>query len=77
MRSKPRLNRPMIRLYDVPQRQGAIINYVGVKMEFDHIDGMYSYCTILEGKSKGKIFHLSAATPLVEVGENEYEVPEQ
>jgi len=43
-------------------------------MEFVSLDGMYSYNVILEGKSHGKPFHLSAGTPLRKIGEKEYEV---
>ncbi len=68
----------IVRLYELPQRAAKrpIINYVGVVMEFDHLDGMYSYCIIKEGKSKGQPFHLSASTPLTRIRPNEYEVEE-
>lgn len=37
---------------------------------FDHIDGMYSYCTTPDGH----VVHLSAGTPLKKVGANLYEI---
>lgn len=65
------------RLYELPRDAGIKIHYGDLLVEFKHLDGMYSYCTILEGASKGKPFHLSVNTPLVEIGEKEYEVPLQ
>lgn len=66
------------KLYDLPQRteKGVIIHVTPeLTVIFDHLDGMYSYCTVAEGKSKGKPFHLSASTPLKEIIKNrEYEV---
>ncbi len=38
---------------------------------FDHIDGAYSYCTT----EKGGVIHLSAVTPLIQVGDH-YEIDE-
>lgn len=35
---------------------------------FDHIDGMYSYCTT----EKGNIVHFSAYMPLLKEGDNYY-----
>ena len=40
---------------------------------FHHLDGMYSYCTI-EGDEEGKVVHLSASTPLIEIENGEYRV---
>lgn len=64
----------VVRLYDLPQRAGIKVHYADILMEFHHLDGMYSYNIILEGKSKGKPFHLRGSAPLKEVGEKEYEV---
>lgn len=63
-----------IKLYDLKPRAGIKVHYADILMEFHHLDGMYSYNIILEGKSKGKPFHLAAAAPLKQIGEKEYEV---
>lgn len=66
------------KLYDLPQRteKGVLIHVTPeLTVIFDHLDGMYSYCTVAEGKSKGQPFHLSVGTPLKQVVKNrEYEV---
>lgn len=38
-------------------------------LTFDHLDGMYSYCTLPDGN----VMHLSRSTPLRKVGEH-YEI---
>lgn len=63
-----------IRLYDLPRDAGVTVRYADIVLEFGHIDGMYSYNTIKEGKSKGQVFHLSASAPLRKISEKEYEV---
>lgn len=63
-----------LKLYDLPRDAGIKIDYADLKLEFHHLDGMYSYCTLLEGKSKGEPFHLSASAPLREIERNHYEV---
>lgn len=65
----------VLRLYQLTPREHVKIHYGDLLLEFHHVDGMYSYNTILEGKSKGEVFHLSANTPLIEIAEKEYEVP--
>ncbi len=54
------------KLYELPQKQAIEVHCGDVVLSFDHLDGMYSYCTVKEGKSAGKLFHLSANTPLVQ-----------
>lgn len=44
-----------MKLYDVP-RYSRIRLPDGLELNFDHIDGMYSYCT----DDKGNLFHISA-----------------
>ncbi len=65
------------RLYQLTPREHIKIHYGDLVMEFHHIDGMYSYNVITEGRSKGKVFHLSANTPLTRITAKEYEVPVQ
>lgn len=66
----------MLRLADLPQKEGLVLNYAGLRMEFDHLDGAYSYCVVLEGKSKGQVFHVSSGSILKRVANEEYEVLE-
>jgi hypothetical protein len=61
-----------MKLYDLPE--GAKIYIEGISdgskfITFFHIDGMYSYCET----EKGGVIHLSATTPLKEVG-GHYEI---
>lgn len=63
-----------LRLYDLPRDKGIRINFDGLLIEFHHLDGMYSYCTVVEGEHKGKPFHLSASAPLVKVKKGLYKV---
>jgi len=44
-----------MRLYEVP-RYSRIRLPDGLELNFDHIDGMYSYCT----DDKGIVYHISA-----------------
>ncbi len=71
---KPITKEEVVKLYELPQREGVKIKYADLVMEFHHLDGMYSYNIILEGKSKGKVFHLAAGAPLKKIGNKEYEV---
>ena len=72
-----------IQLYNLPQRVEGGIKIHGFRSElegstkeqtlrFHHIDGMYSVCSI-DGH-KDHIVHLSATTPLVELGNDEYQI---
>lgn len=56
-----------MRLYDLPQNVvgGIELHYAGLVLRFHHLDGMYSYCVVDEGKSKGKVFNLTAGAPIV------------
>lgn len=61
-----------MKLYDL--KHGAKIVNDGISdgssfIIFDHIDGMYSYCTT----EKGGVIHLSASTPLKKVDDH-YEI---
>jgi len=55
------------KLYEVPRNTvvsfvpKSEITYIYPWM-FWHIDGMYSYCTILVEENKGQVFHVSANT---------------
>lgn len=62
-----------MKLYDIPKGSkikekcyNAEKKLIGDVIIFDHIDGMYSYCTI-EGTKE--VIHLSASTPLKKVGQ--------
>lgn len=71
-----------IKLFNLPQRVEGGIKIHGFRSElegseeqtlrFHHLDGMYSYCTI-DGHDD-HIVHLSASTPLVELGNDEYQI---
>lgn len=63
-----------IKLRDLTPNSGITVRYADIVLEFGHVDGMYSYNTIKEGRSKGNIFHLSASSPLKKISEREYEV---
>ncbi len=43
-------------------------------VEFGHIDGMYSYCTVRGGPYDGKVVHLAAMAPLKKVEDGKYEI---
>jgi hypothetical protein len=47
-----------MKLYELPR--GTIIQTDRGPLTFDHIDGMYSYCTLEDGS----VVHLSAGTPI-------------
>ena len=62
-----------MKLYDLPQRTEKGVKLYGLKsvagddlvIIFDHIDGMYSYCWVLDvNDNRDKIVHLSAITPV-------------
>ncbi len=72
--SRTRTKGKQLRLYDLKQRDGIVLHYADLVMEFSHLDGMYSYNVILEGKSHGKAFHISRSAPLKKIGDKEYEV---
>lgn len=67
------------KLYDLPQRADPRPRILGLNpnndpggwVEFDHIDGMYSYCVAYaaDGTKLG-VCHLAAWTPLVADGEH-------
>lgn len=71
-----------IKLFNLPQRVEGGIRIHGFRSElensgeqtlrFHHLDGMYSVCTI-EGHDD-HIVHLSASTPLIELGNDEYQI---
>ena len=62
-----------MKLYDLPQRQEPRPKIYGLQpdghkngwIEFDHIDGMYSFCVAYgdDGEQLG-VCHLAATTPL-------------
>lgn len=76
-----------IKLYNLPQRTEKGIKIHGFKeyvsegktqdlvLRFHHLDGMYSYCTV-DGEDD-RVIHLSASTPLVEMGNDEYRIDDQ
>lgn len=62
-----------MKLYDLPQRREVRPKIYGLFpeghedgwVEFDHIDGMYSYCVTYDGQgNKLGLVHLQAWTPL-------------
>lgn len=62
-----------MKLYDLPQRQDPRPRIHGLSpdgheagwVEFDHLDGMYSYCIAFDGDgNRLGICHLAAFTPL-------------
>ena len=68
------MGKKIIRLYDIPKGsriKAVTTNDDGEKLGdfiiFDHVDGMYSYCTI-EGK-EDLVCHLSAVQQLDKVGD--------
>jgi hypothetical protein len=68
------VERDPMKLYDLPQRLEPgkrpkiydIVNGEPEYIEFDHLDGMYSYCVVYtaEGEKLG-LCHLAGFTPLV------------
>jgi len=46
-----------MKLYQVP-RYSRIVLQDGTKLFFDHLDGMYSFCT----DSDGQVWHINAGT---------------
>lgn len=57
-----------MKLYDLPDESPMRIG--GVDCTMHHIDGMYSYCTT---NDLGKVFHLSASTPM-ELVDGKYQI---
>lgn len=62
-----------MKLYDLPQRAEKRPRIYGLCpdghedgwVEFDHLDGMYSYCVAFDGEgNKLGVCHLAAFTPL-------------
>jgi hypothetical protein len=62
-----------MKLYDLPHRHDPRPRIYGLEpdghvdgwVEFDHLDGMYSYCVAYDGEgNKLGVCHLSAFTPL-------------
>ena len=78
-----------IKLYNLPQRVEGGIKIHGLKDKddndivvlFHHLDGAYSYCTVQNPEAPndtdGDVVHLSASTPLVELGNDEYKIEEE
>lgn len=71
------MSKKIIKLYDLIGQRGIKIVTDGISdgskfITFDHLDGMYSYCTT----EKGGVIHLSASTPLIKV-EDHYEIYDQ
>lgn len=73
-----------MKLYDLPQRQEHRPKIYGLNpggnedgwVEFDHLDGMYSYCVAYDGEgSKLGVCHLAGSTPLERDGDG-YRVAE-
>lgn len=64
-----------IKLYNLPQRVEGGIKVHSAEGDrvylFDHLDGMYANCQI-EGTEDTIMLH--AATPLVELGNDEYKI---
>ena len=63
----------MTRLFDIKEgsKISCEVSDGSTYVIFDHLDGMYSYCTI----EKGGVLHLAGGTPLSEV-EGGYEIAE-
>ena len=55
-----------MKLYQVP-RYSRIVLKDGMKLFFDHLDGMYSYCT----DGDGQVWHISANTEVTIEESNE------
>jgi hypothetical protein len=53
-----------MKLYEVPKN--TVVIFLGEKLFFDHLDGMYSFCL----DEKGNVVHLSAYTD-VEISEDQ------
>ena len=58
-----------MKLYDL--RKGDKISVDGDLVTFDHLDGMYSYCTL----ENGDVVHLSRFTPIKKINDI-YEIDE-
>ena len=68
-----------MKLYDLPARQDPRPKIYGLCpdghehgwVEFDHLDGMYSYCVAYDGDgNKLGVCHLSGVTPLEPHGDD-------
>lgn len=75
-----------MKLYDLPARQKDRPKIMGLNpngdekgwIEFDHIDGMYSYCVAFAGDGEELgVCHLAAFTPLVDTGDNTYRIADE
>ena len=62
-----------MKLYEL--KRGDKIKVDEGLITFDHIDGMYSYCTVDWSHTNGtdSVIHLAASTELAKVGDN-YEI---
>lgn len=61
-----------IKLYDIPRnsRIDCELDDGSTYLTFDHLDGMYSYCTT----EKGGVMHLRGGAPLEKIGEKHYKL---
>ena len=58
-----------MKLFELNKGDKIIVD--GVTVTFDHVDGMYSYCTL----ENGDVVHLSVMTPVKKIN-NVYEIDE-
>lgn len=74
-----------MKLYDLPAYRKERPKIYGMSpgghkngyVEFDHIDGMYSYCVAFDGEgNKLGVCHLAAWTPLIKDGDS-YRIAEE
>lgn len=67
-----------IRLYNLPQRVEGGIKVLSIDGNttywFDKLDGMYSNCRVGD---TDETIQLSASTPLVELGNDEYQIEDE
>ena len=69
-----------VKLYEVPRNSTIEAKLKLPKsgsspalLKFHHLDGAYSYCTIIKPRRfEGEVVHLSAVTLLTSIGENQY-----
>lgn len=60
-------------IHQLPENLNIEIRYAELRLTFERVNGLYARCRIIEGKSAGKNFSLSANTPVVKRGTH-YEV---